>query len=490
MREAPEGFGCSALKSADREGPVVSRFKLASLCVLFAVLGAVVFGIPAASYAAPTKGSGGWYWPVGTENFHGWDGYWAFRASNHSWHMAQDMPVPQGSPVYAIADGTIAESKADAGYGGVLVLWHTTGAGQKFLAVYGHVTRMAGMAKGTKVKAGQVIGHVNSADHCHFGIHPGNAYPPDNNPYRGHTYDGTQTYGWVDPVKFLKDHPAYLPYTAPTLPLVATISTASTPTVLGTAGSSVFWRCPDSTATVCTSSLPSGETTQLAENDALPSLDTTCYLACPTATGFTLYDKRPKLTASFSATTTPWGKAVGVSGVLANCAGKAFSGAAVVLQRASGSGWTPVAKTLTNPDGSYSMSYTPTRAYKLRVSFTPPSTYVATATAGVTVAPEPGLHAPRVVLPKTGDVITFLGTIDCRHKVGASTVKLELRVLNNGSWVDTATIGVRNTNRGKAATRYTGRTTLSDGTWRVRASMPADSHHAAQITRWVTFTVK
>ena len=211
------------------------RSRLLLACVLFVLLAGLVLGGPAIAAAGPKKGTGGWYWPVGTENFHGWDGYWKHRPAQHSWHMAQDMPVPQGSPVYAIADGVIAESNANAGYGGVLVLWHYTGAGQKFLAVYGHIIRGKGMNKGVKVKAGQVIGHVNSFNHCHFGIHPGNAYPPDGNPYRGHTYIESETYGWVDPVKFLKNNPAYLPYTAPPLPLVTTIATTSTPSVLGVA---------------------------------------------------------------------------------------------------------------------------------------------------------------------------------------------------------------------------------------------------------------
>ena len=200
-----------------------SRSRLLLAFVAMVLLAGVVLGAPAIASAATSKDSGGWCWPTGTENFGGMDGYWTFRSGNHSWHLAQDMASPEGHAVYAVANGVVSESKGDAGYGGVLVIWHTTGGGQRFLAVYGHIIRK-NLPKGAKVAAGQVIGIVNSADHAHFGVHPGASYPPDRNPYRGHTYTASSTYGWVDPVKFLRESPAYaLPYTPPALPLVTTV---------------------------------------------------------------------------------------------------------------------------------------------------------------------------------------------------------------------------------------------------------------------------
>jgi murein DD-endopeptidase MepM/ murein hydrolase activator NlpD len=156
-------------------------------------------------------GSGGWYWPAGTEDFQGWDGYWNYRPGSHPrWHVAQDMPTSVGHPVYAIGDGVILESGDGHGYGGVLVVLHKTDDGQYFKAVYGHIRRSSKTKKGAKVKAGQIIGRVNGAAHVHFGIHPGRAYPPDRNPYRGHTYTSKKTYGWVDPVAFLRENPRVL----------------------------------------------------------------------------------------------------------------------------------------------------------------------------------------------------------------------------------------------------------------------------------------
>ena len=47
---------------------------------------------PAAALAA-SPASGSWHWPTGTEDFGGRSGRWDYRAGNHSWHMAQDMPA-------------------------------------------------------------------------------------------------------------------------------------------------------------------------------------------------------------------------------------------------------------------------------------------------------------------------------------------------------------------------------------------------------------
>ena len=471
-----------------------SRSRLLLATVVFVLLAGVVLGVPSLAAASPHKGTNGWYWPTGTEKLGNWDGFWVYRSSNHSWHMAKDIVTPVGHAVYAIADGVIAESKADAGYGGVLVVWHKAGDGTKFLTVYGHIIRAKGMKKGAKVSAGQVVGRINSANHLHFGIHPGDKYPPDNNPYRGHTYIESQTYGWVDPINFLKTHLAYkLPYTAPALPLVATVSTVSTPTVLGVASESVYWSVAtgDDTATIFAQALQSGETTQLAEATALPPLDTTRYSAIATATAFSLYDRQPVLTASYTTCTPGWKSAIGVSGKLANAAGKPFGGAPVYLQRSTdGRTWKTAASATTSSKGAYSLAYVPSRSYRLRVKFTPLITYTATATVEVTEAPQPGLHAPsKPKQSKTGPVATFTGKLDARHTAGAHTVTLRLQQLLPTGWTDALTTFANNANSG-GGTRYSRKLTLASGSWRVRASCKADSLHAAQATGWVTFAVK
>lgn len=374
-----------------------SRFRLLLACVVSVLLAAVVLGVPTAAMADSCKGTGGWYWPTGTEKLGSMDGYWVFRPSNHSWHMAKDIATPQGHPVYAIADGVVAESKGNAGYGGVLVVWHKTGDGQKFLVVYGHVNR-AKLGKGAKVKAGQVIGKINSYNHLHFGIHPGDKYPPDRNPYRGHTYVESQTYGWVDPIKFLKTHAAFkVACITPTLPLVTTISTLSTPTVLGVAEGSVYWSVPsgESSTTTFTCALPSGESTRLPDGAELPDLDTTRYLATTSTAAFALYDRLPVLTASYSTTLTAWKHDITVRGTLKNAGGKVFSGAKICLERScDGTVWTTTASTTTGQKGTYSLGYAPSRGCQLRVKFAPPNTYITATSTPVAVIPKPGLHAP------------------------------------------------------------------------------------------------
>jgi len=237
--------------------------------------------------AAPTPahavspGSGGWYWPVGTENFKGWDGWWEYRPQNPPrWHMAQDMPAPVGHAVYAVGNGTVLESGGDHGYGGVIVVLHRTADGHYFKAVYGHIIPAAAAHKGATVKAGQVVGHVNGCAHVHFGIHRGKAYPPDNNPYRGHTYTSKNTYGWVDPVKYLRANPRVIPNSAPAVPTIAVIDTTGHPSVIGVAAGVVYWSIASTDSTLTYSrSLHGRETVAVSDNDALSALDSTRFPA-------------------------------------------------------------------------------------------------------------------------------------------------------------------------------------------------------------------
>jgi murein DD-endopeptidase MepM/ murein hydrolase activator NlpD len=472
---------------------VNSRPRLLLASVVIVLLAVVVLGIPAAALASPSKGTGGWYWPTGTEKLGSMDGYWVYRPSNHSWHMAKDIATPQGHPVYAIADGVVAESKGDAGYGGVLVVWHKTGDGQKFLAVYGHINRKK-LGKGAKVKAGQVIGKINSYNHLHFGIHPGSKYPPDRNPYRGHTYTASQTYGWVDPIKFLRTHPAFkVACITPTLPLVTTISTLSTPTVLGVAADSVYWSVPsgESSTTTFTCTLPSGEATPLADDAELPELDTTRYLATTSTASFALYDRMPVLTASYSTKRPAWKHDITVSGTLKNFGGKAFAGAKICLERSyDGTKWLAAASTTSGQKGAYSLGLAPSRSCQLRVRFTPANTYLPTTSTPVAVTPKPGLHAPdSAKQSKTGRSVTVGGKLDARHPTGAHTVTLRLQRLGSKGWTDVVTTWAVNANSG-SGTRYSRKLTLAAGTWRVGASCAADSLHAAEKTGWTKCKVK
>jgi murein DD-endopeptidase MepM/ murein hydrolase activator NlpD len=191
---------------------------------------AVPVSAPASiTISAVAKGRNGWYWPTGTDNVGTNSGWMDYRSWNHSWHLAKDIGTPYGSPVYALTDGVVfsAYSNLDGygpggGPGGAMVVLFRREDGAYFKALYGHIYGIK-YKKGQAVKAGAVLAYINnvSPNHLHFGIHPGAALPtdPEHNPFRGHTYVKSQTYGWTDPIAFLNSHTPYVP------PVPATLST-------------------------------------------------------------------------------------------------------------------------------------------------------------------------------------------------------------------------------------------------------------------------
>jgi len=444
--------------------------------------------------AASKTGSGGWYWPVGTENFQGWDGYWVYRSANHSWHMAQDMPSPVGHPVYAVGDGVILESKPGAGYGGVLVVLHRNLEGGLFKAVYGHINRRTNTAKGDHVKAGQVIGTVNGCRHVHFGIHPGRKYPKDRNPFRGHTYDKHETYGWVDPVKYLRANPRSMSYTAPSLPCATVVTATAEPTFLGVASKAVYFSVPATEEATLRFHRPlkGGAASLIPTDDVLPSLDCTRYSASlKTATSISVYDHSPKLSVHYSTKSPAYHGTITVTGTLLNASGKAFGGTKVALERSEdGTSWVTVASATTGPHGKYWLRYRPSRGYPTRVSFAGSKKYLTAATATVTVAPRPGLcapHAPARV--KHGRRFEVEGELRAHHAKGAHTVLLESQRRRNGKW--TGEFTDRSTNKDShGATVYEHWLKLRAGTWRVRAKCAPDVQHAAETSHWVTVSVR
>ena len=441
------------------------------------------------SALAVSPGSGAWYWPTGTEDFGGHSGWWDYRPWNHCWHMAQDMPASIGARCYAIGDGTVLESGDGHGYGGVIVVLHRTADGKLFKAVYGHIRRGA-FPKGAKVRAGQVIGWVNSARHVHFGIHPGRAYPSDNNPYRGHTYVRAVTYGWVNPVAFLKANPRILKYGAPALPIVATVSTELTATVLGTADGSVFWSLEPSGSVF--RSPTSGETTTALTADAgIPALDTERYLPVILGRSFTLRDRVPVLSATYSSRTPAWGRSITISGTLRNASRGLFVGATVVLERsANATSWTRVGSALTSLRGTWTLSYRPTRAYRLRVRFSPVGTYVASIGRETTVKPHAGLSAPdEHASARAGRAFEVEGALTPRHPAGSHTVTLRFQRYKDGRWADVSTHLTTNRDSG-SATRYHHSVSLPAGRWRVRAETAADALHAAAVSGWFAIAVR
>jgi murein DD-endopeptidase MepM/ murein hydrolase activator NlpD len=87
-------------------------------------------------------------------------------------HAGLDFSAPQGTPIYATADGTVVTAGNTAnGYGNHVVIDH----GYGYETLYGHMVRVKARS-GQHVKRGDLIGYVGSTGkstgpHCHYEVH-------------------------------------------------------------------------------------------------------------------------------------------------------------------------------------------------------------------------------------------------------------------------------------------------------------------------------
>ncbi|HKB44232.1 MAG TPA: M23 family metallopeptidase, partial [Chitinophagaceae bacterium] len=87
-------------------------------------------------------------------------------------HAGLDFAAPQGTPIYATADGTVTTAgNTGNGYGNHVVINH----GYGYETLFGHMVRVK-VRSGQKVKRGEVIGWVGSTGkstgpHCHYEVH-------------------------------------------------------------------------------------------------------------------------------------------------------------------------------------------------------------------------------------------------------------------------------------------------------------------------------
>ena len=86
-------------------------------------------------------------------------------------HAGLDFTAPQGTPIYATADGVIKTAGlSDGGYGNHVVINH----GYGYETLYGHMYRIK-VRRGQRVSRGEIIGYVGSTGkstgpHCHYEI--------------------------------------------------------------------------------------------------------------------------------------------------------------------------------------------------------------------------------------------------------------------------------------------------------------------------------
>ena len=87
-------------------------------------------------------------------------------------HYGLDFAAPQGTPIYATADGTVTTAGSTGnGYGNHVVINH----GYGYETLFGHMVRVK-VTNGQSVKRGEVIGWVGSTGkstgpHCHYEVH-------------------------------------------------------------------------------------------------------------------------------------------------------------------------------------------------------------------------------------------------------------------------------------------------------------------------------
>jgi murein DD-endopeptidase MepM/ murein hydrolase activator NlpD len=92
-------------------------------------------------------------------------------------HAGLDFSAPQGTPIYATANGTVVTSgNAGNGYGNHVIINH----GYGYETLYGHMVRVKSR-QGQKVTRGEVIGWVGSTGkstgpHCHYEVRKNGPY--------------------------------------------------------------------------------------------------------------------------------------------------------------------------------------------------------------------------------------------------------------------------------------------------------------------------
>jgi len=199
---------------------------------------------------------------------------------------------------------------------------------------------------------------------------------------------------------------------------------------------------------------------------------------------------------SLSATSTKvvYGTAVGLTGTLLNGDAVAMTGRSDVLGQLSfnGTTWTNIGAANAF-GGLYSLSHVPSRLTYYRFVFNTGGADEAYATAtsrviSVTVAPT--LSLPTVPSGiDHGERFTLWTLMRPKHAVGKSNVTFQFYRLESRKWVLRKTLAATNANSG-SATKVSGTTNLSAGSWRVRAFHPADAEHVAAYSAYRSFGVR
>lgn len=86
-------------------------------------------------------------------------------------HKGIDIPAKRGTPVYAVASGTVVEARRKGNYGKYIRIFHND---RIYYTCYAHLSRI-NVLRGQKIKKGQMIGRVgntglSTGPHLHFEV--------------------------------------------------------------------------------------------------------------------------------------------------------------------------------------------------------------------------------------------------------------------------------------------------------------------------------
>ena len=93
-----------------------------------------------------------------------------------AFHQGYDYRASYGTPVFAVAHGTVTEARHNGGWGNNILIRHASG----MQSHYAHLSSLS-VSCGQKVVRGQIIGRVGSTGrstgaHLHFGLKSGNSW--------------------------------------------------------------------------------------------------------------------------------------------------------------------------------------------------------------------------------------------------------------------------------------------------------------------------
>ncbi len=139
---------------------------------------------------------------------------------NGRYHLGEDVEAPAGTPVYALAEGTVKFTGNFPSYqnwGGLILIEHKEPSGAKSVAAYGHLkANDFKVGAGDTVDRGQLIGYIANRDnnggwkeHIHLGIRPG-GYVSSPWVYWG-LYTKSELNNWVRPSEFITARGIYKP---------------------------------------------------------------------------------------------------------------------------------------------------------------------------------------------------------------------------------------------------------------------------------------